>query len=43
VCDAQKLVSNKEKRERLSKNILKMADRDADMRIAREILKLTII
>ena len=42
VCEAVKLVSNKSKREKLSENILRMADRDADIRIAEEVLKLTI-
>ncbi len=37
---AIKLVSNKEEREFLSANIIKMADRDADVRIAKEVLKL---
>ena len=41
VDEAIKLVSDKKKRDMLSKNILKMADRDADIRIAKEILKLT--
>ena len=34
------LVSDKEKRDLLSENIMKMADRDADIRIAEEVLKL---
>jgi UDP-N-acetylglucosamine--N-acetylmuramyl-(pentapeptide) pyrophosphoryl-undecaprenol N-acetylglucosamine transferase len=42
VCEAVRLVSNIEKREKLSENILKMADRDADLRIAEEILKLAV-
>lgn len=37
---AVKLVANKEEREFLSANIVKMADRDADLRIAEEVLKL---
>jgi len=37
---AIKLVSDKEERAFLSANILQMADRDADVRIAKEILKL---
>jgi UDP-N-acetylglucosamine--N-acetylmuramyl-(pentapeptide) pyrophosphoryl-undecaprenol N-acetylglucosamine transferase len=40
VNDAIKLVSDKVKRAMLSENILKMADRDADLRIAQEVLKL---
>lgn len=39
--EAIKLISDKVKRNMLSENILKMADRDADVRIAEEILKLT--
>jgi UDP-N-acetylglucosamine--N-acetylmuramyl-(pentapeptide) pyrophosphoryl-undecaprenol N-acetylglucosamine transferase len=35
-----KLISDKKKRDQLSENILKMADRDADIRIAEEVLKL---
>jgi UDP-N-acetylglucosamine--N-acetylmuramyl-(pentapeptide) pyrophosphoryl-undecaprenol N-acetylglucosamine transferase len=35
-----KLVSDKKRRELLSENIMKMADRDADIRIAEEVLKL---
>ena len=35
-----KLISDKDKRDQLSDNILKMANRDADIRIAEEILKL---
>jgi hypothetical protein len=34
------LISDIRRRDMLSENILKMADRDADIRIAREILKL---
>jgi UDP-N-acetylglucosamine--N-acetylmuramyl-(pentapeptide) pyrophosphoryl-undecaprenol N-acetylglucosamine transferase len=37
---AVKLVANKEEREFLSANIVKMADRNADVRIAEEIIKL---
>jgi len=40
VDEAIKLVSDKKEREALSENIKKMADRDADVRIANEILKL---
>jgi UDP-N-acetylglucosamine--N-acetylmuramyl-(pentapeptide) pyrophosphoryl-undecaprenol N-acetylglucosamine transferase len=40
VDEAIKLVSNKEEKRTLSANIKKMADRDADVRIATEILKL---
>jgi UDP-N-acetylglucosamine--N-acetylmuramyl-(pentapeptide) pyrophosphoryl-undecaprenol N-acetylglucosamine transferase len=40
VIEAIKLMADKEKRERLSGNILKMADKDADIRIAEEVLKL---
>ena len=40
VDEAIKLISDKSRRDMLSENILKMADRDADIRIAREILKL---
>ncbi len=42
VCEAVRLVSDVSKREKLSANILKMADRDADIRIAEEILKLAV-
>ena len=38
--EAIKLVSDKTKKKTLSENISRMAERDADMRIAREILKL---
>jgi UDP-N-acetylglucosamine--N-acetylmuramyl-(pentapeptide) pyrophosphoryl-undecaprenol N-acetylglucosamine transferase len=38
--EAIKLISDKNKRNQLSENILKMADRDADIRIAEEVLKL---
>jgi UDP-N-acetylglucosamine--N-acetylmuramyl-(pentapeptide) pyrophosphoryl-undecaprenol N-acetylglucosamine transferase len=41
VDEAIKLISDKSKRDILSGNILKMADRDADIRIAEEVLKLT--
>jgi UDP-N-acetylglucosamine--N-acetylmuramyl-(pentapeptide) pyrophosphoryl-undecaprenol N-acetylglucosamine transferase len=41
VDEAIKLVSDKNARERYSENIRKMADRDADVRIAQEIFKLT--
>jgi UDP-N-acetylglucosamine--N-acetylmuramyl-(pentapeptide) pyrophosphoryl-undecaprenol N-acetylglucosamine transferase len=41
VDEAIKLISDKSKRDMLSGNILKMADRDADIRIAEEVLKLT--
>ncbi len=40
VTEAIKLIADKEKREKLSANILSMADKDADMRIAEEVLKL---
>jgi UDP-N-acetylglucosamine--N-acetylmuramyl-(pentapeptide) pyrophosphoryl-undecaprenol N-acetylglucosamine transferase len=40
VCEAIKLISDKNKRDQLSQNILKMADRDADIRIAEEVIKL---
>jgi UDP-N-acetylglucosamine--N-acetylmuramyl-(pentapeptide) pyrophosphoryl-undecaprenol N-acetylglucosamine transferase len=40
VDEAIKLISDKSRKDMLSENILKMADRDADIRIAREILKL---
>lgn len=40
VDEAIKLISDKTKRDLLSQNILKMADRDADVRIAKEVLKL---
>jgi UDP-N-acetylglucosamine--N-acetylmuramyl-(pentapeptide) pyrophosphoryl-undecaprenol N-acetylglucosamine transferase len=36
-----RLVSNKDERELLSANIKGLAERDADVRIAREVLKLT--
>ena len=38
--EAIKLISDKARRQRLSENIFKMADRDADIRIAEEVLKL---
>jgi UDP-N-acetylglucosamine--N-acetylmuramyl-(pentapeptide) pyrophosphoryl-undecaprenol N-acetylglucosamine transferase len=38
--EAIKLIANKTKRNELSQNILKMADRDADIRIAEEVFKL---
>lgn len=38
--EAIKLVSDKNRRTELATNIVKMADRDADLRIAREVLKL---
>ncbi len=40
VDEAIKLIRDKKERESLSENIKKMADRDADMRIAGEVLKL---
>src|SRR5450759_2436919 len=40
VGEAIKLISDKNRRDLLSENILKMADRDADIRIAEEVLKL---
>jgi UDP-N-acetylglucosamine--N-acetylmuramyl-(pentapeptide) pyrophosphoryl-undecaprenol N-acetylglucosamine transferase len=40
VDEAIKLVSDKKRRALLSENIVKMADRDADIRIAEEVLKL---
>jgi UDP-N-acetylglucosamine--N-acetylmuramyl-(pentapeptide) pyrophosphoryl-undecaprenol N-acetylglucosamine transferase len=40
VDEAIKLISDKTKRDMLSENILKMAGRDADIRIAEEVLKL---
>jgi UDP-N-acetylglucosamine--N-acetylmuramyl-(pentapeptide) pyrophosphoryl-undecaprenol N-acetylglucosamine transferase len=40
VDEAIKLIGDKERRERYSRNIVKMADRDADIRIAEEVLKL---
>jgi UDP-N-acetylglucosamine--N-acetylmuramyl-(pentapeptide) pyrophosphoryl-undecaprenol N-acetylglucosamine transferase len=41
VDEAIKLISDKSRRDKFSKNILKMADRDADIRIAEEVLKLS--
>jgi UDP-N-acetylglucosamine--N-acetylmuramyl-(pentapeptide) pyrophosphoryl-undecaprenol N-acetylglucosamine transferase len=41
VDEAIKLISDKKRRDSYSENILKMADRDADIRIAKEVLKLT--
>jgi UDP-N-acetylglucosamine--N-acetylmuramyl-(pentapeptide) pyrophosphoryl-undecaprenol N-acetylglucosamine transferase len=41
VDEAIKLISDKTRRDMLSENIQKMADRDADVRIAKEVLKLT--
>lgn len=40
VSEAIKLVSDRHKREMFSKNIIKMAERDADLRIAAEVLRL---
>jgi hypothetical protein len=40
VDEAIKLISDRSRRESYSENILKMADRDADLRIANEIFKL---
>jgi len=40
VSEAIRLISDKEKRKKLSGNISMMADRDADIRIAEEVLKL---
>lgn len=40
VTEALALISDKKRKESLSGNILKMADRDADVRIAEEVLKL---
>ena len=40
VDEALKLVSDMKKRKMLSENITKMADRDADIRIAEEVIKL---
>jgi UDP-N-acetylglucosamine--N-acetylmuramyl-(pentapeptide) pyrophosphoryl-undecaprenol N-acetylglucosamine transferase len=40
VDEAIKLVSDRSRREQLSANILKMADKDADIRIAEQVLKL---
>ena len=40
VNEAITLVSDIKRRSKLSENILKMADRDADIRIAEEVLKL---
>ena len=41
VDEAVRLISDKNRRAELSENILKLADRDADIRIANEIFKLT--
>jgi len=38
--EAVRLISDRERRKRLSENIAKMAERDADIRIANEVLKL---
>lgn len=40
IVEAVKLVADREKRKRLSENIKELAERDADIRIAREVLKL---
>lgn len=40
VDEAIKLIANQKRRDVLSENIVKLAERDADMRIAKEILKL---
>jgi UDP-N-acetylglucosamine--N-acetylmuramyl-(pentapeptide) pyrophosphoryl-undecaprenol N-acetylglucosamine transferase len=42
VNEAIKLISDKPKRKKLSENIIKMADRDASIRIAEEVLKLSV-
>ena len=42
VQEALSLVNDDSRKERLSKNILKLAERDADMRIAREVIKLFV-
>ena len=42
VDEAIKLVSDKNRRDSYSENILKMADRDADIRIAEEVFKLIV-
>jgi UDP-N-acetylglucosamine--N-acetylmuramyl-(pentapeptide) pyrophosphoryl-undecaprenol N-acetylglucosamine transferase len=42
VDEAVKLISDKTRRDMYSKNIRKMADQDADIRIAKEVLKLTV-
>jgi len=42
VDEALKLVEDENRRKTLSANIKAMADMDADIRIAREILKLTV-
>ncbi len=41
VTEAISLIADNERRKQLSGNIIKMADRDADIRIAEEVLKLT--
>jgi UDP-N-acetylglucosamine--N-acetylmuramyl-(pentapeptide) pyrophosphoryl-undecaprenol N-acetylglucosamine transferase len=41
VDEAIKLISDKSRRDKFSENILKMADRDADIRIAEEVFKLS--
>jgi len=41
VSEAIRLVADKEKREMFSRNIKALAEHDADLRIAREVLKLT--
>jgi UDP-N-acetylglucosamine--N-acetylmuramyl-(pentapeptide) pyrophosphoryl-undecaprenol N-acetylglucosamine transferase len=41
VDEAIRLISDKKRRDAYSENIMKMADRDADIRIAEEVLKLT--
>jgi UDP-N-acetylglucosamine--N-acetylmuramyl-(pentapeptide) pyrophosphoryl-undecaprenol N-acetylglucosamine transferase len=41
VDEAIKLISDQSRRDMFSENILKMANRDADIRIAEEVLKLT--
>jgi UDP-N-acetylglucosamine--N-acetylmuramyl-(pentapeptide) pyrophosphoryl-undecaprenol N-acetylglucosamine transferase len=40
VCEAVKLLSDADRRAKLSDNIIKLGDRDADIRIAKEVLKL---
>jgi UDP-N-acetylglucosamine--N-acetylmuramyl-(pentapeptide) pyrophosphoryl-undecaprenol N-acetylglucosamine transferase len=41
ISEAVKLVSDKQRKEMFSKNIARMAERDADLRIAEQVLKLT--
>jgi UDP-N-acetylglucosamine--N-acetylmuramyl-(pentapeptide) pyrophosphoryl-undecaprenol N-acetylglucosamine transferase len=42
VDEAIRLIADRTRRDKFSENIVKMADRDADVRIAQEVFKLTL-